>query len=309
MSRAEKPTITETTRRDIADFFAIERISWSGRMEEPAFLGRLWDLSSLPTRDSRFRNAGWDIWQHRVNNYDWDDDWIFTDDRFDLMYGPDDVYVRFLCETLHPAVRSDEDEARALARALNERLAKDDWELVEVRHISGRPIFEGRRREGFQQPSDVLDASAYPRLSDPQVLRDHLRRIDRDLNSDPAGAIGASKELLETVLKLILDDFGTPYKPRDDIMELYKLVQRQLALNADAVPGSSRGSEAAVKTLRALVNTVNSLTELRNAVGSGHGRSQSSPALTRHARLAFNATVTVTEFLLDTWHVRLSDAN
>jgi hypothetical protein len=278
-------------------------------MEEPTFLERLWDLSALPTYDSRFRDAAGDIWQHRVRNYDWDDDWIFSDDRFDLMRGPDEMYVRFLSETLHPAVRPDQAEVLKLARALNERLANDDWELVEVQHISGRPIFEGRRREGFRQPSDALDAPAYPRLLDPQVLRDHLRRIDRDLNSDPAGAIGTSKELLETVFKLVLDDYGVPYRPRDDIMELYKLVQRQLSLNTDAVPSSRRGSEAAVKTLRALVSTVNSLTELRNAIGSGHGRSQPSPALTRHARLAFNATVAVTEFLLDTWYVRLRDSD
>ena len=38
-----------------------------------------------------------------------------------------------------------------------------------------------------------------------------------------------------------------------------------------------------------------------------HGRNARSLALTRHARLAFNASVTVVEFLLDTWHVRRQD--
>lgn len=40
-------------------------------------------------------------------------------------------------------------------------------------------------------------------------------------------------------------------------------------------------------------------------LGIGHGQSTRSVALTRHARLALNATVTITEFVLDTWQVRV----
>lgn len=49
---------------------------------------------------------------------------------------------------------------------------------------------------------------------------------------------------------------------------------------------------------------IQSLAELRNQIGLGHGPARRSPALTRHARLAFNAGVAVVEFLLDIWHVR-----
>ncbi|MFK0224003.1 abortive infection family protein [Streptomyces vinaceus] len=47
------------------------------------------------------------------------------------------------------------------------------------------------------------------------------------------------------------------------------------------------------------------MAELRNQLGLGHGRTTPSPALTRHARLALNSTVTVTEFVLDTWQDRI----
>jgi hypothetical protein len=43
---------------------------WPGRLEEPEFLMRLWDLESMPSTDGRFSNAAEDIWQHRVDNYD-----------------------------------------------------------------------------------------------------------------------------------------------------------------------------------------------------------------------------------------------
>jgi hypothetical protein len=152
-----------------------------------------------------------------------------------------------------------------------------------------------------------LELERYERLGDPQVLREHLRRIDRDLKNDPPGAIGSSKELVESVCKTILDDYQEPYGRGDDLPDLYKKVQRVLNLNTEAVPDDRRGSKAAVKALRALVTTIQSLAELRNAIGSGHGQTRNSPALTRHARLAFNSAVAVTEFLLDTWHVRKRD--
>jgi hypothetical protein len=81
-------------------------------------------------------------------------------------------------------------------------------------------------------------------------------------------------------------------------------VATQLKLNAEAVPESAKGSEASQKALRALVTAVQSLAELRNQLGIGHGRTSRNPALRRHGQLAFNATRTVAEFLLQTWHVR-----
>jgi hypothetical protein len=101
-----------------------------------------------------------------------------------------------------------------------------------------------------------------------------------------------------------VDDYEQPYKRGDDLMELYKKVQAALGLNADAVKDSKRGSEASVKALRALVTTIQALAELRNAIGLGHGHPDRPPALTRHGRLAFNSAVAISEFLLDTWHVR-----
>jgi hypothetical protein len=305
VSKSGENSISEVTRRDILDFLAAEGISWSGRLDEVGFLGRLWNLTEMPSTDGRFSDAAGDIWQHRINNsYDWPDDWVFGDPRFNLFRGPDDVFRRFLEETLHPVVRPEADEVRRLAIYFNECLARDDWELIEVRQLSGKPVFEGRRREAYRVAEEALEVDKYERLTDPQALREHLRRIDRDLKSDPPGAIGSAKELVETVCKNILDDYDVGYREGADMMELYKGVQTALALSVESVKDSKKGSEAAVRTLRALITTIQSLAELRNAVGGGHGRVRPSPALTRHARLAFNSSVAVCEFLLDTWHER-----
>ena len=111
----------------------------------------------MPSTDRRFSNAAGDIRQHRINNYDWSDDWVFYDLRFNLLHEPDDDFLRFLCETIHPVVRSDTDEAQSLADVYNRELAVDGWELVEVKQISGRPVFAPRKRgsrvEVFQEPT------------------------------------------------------------------------------------------------------------------------------------------------------------
>jgi hypothetical protein len=298
-------TVTPVTRRDITDYIAGNGVAWWGRLDEVAFLARVFpDIEERPSTDYRFKTASGDIRQHRENNSDWEDDWIFDDERFGLRSGPDELFVFFLSQMLHPLVRSDGEETRHLLADLNELLEADDWELIEAGQLSGRPIYEGRRREAIKAPIEAIDVDAYENLFDPQVLREHLRRIDAGLKSDPAAAIGSSKELLESILKAILEDSEVDFKPGEDLMGLYKKVQECMGLNAEAVPGDAKGSDAAVKALRALVTTVQSLAELRNALGTGHGPSRQSAALTRHARLAFNSSLAVTTFLLDTWHER-----
>lgn len=76
--------ITEITRSKIFDSILIENINWHGSLEEPEFLSRVFDLRNLPSYDSRFKNMEGDIWQHRINNYDWEDNWLFSDDRLNL---------------------------------------------------------------------------------------------------------------------------------------------------------------------------------------------------------------------------------
>jgi len=193
-------TVTALTRRDIFDYLTMGTIAWHGRLDETAFLERIWDLGSLPSTDGRFQNAAGDIWQHRVNNpYDWEDDWVFTDNRFDLMHGEDKVFLRFLCEMLHPVVRSDAEEVKELVTVFNEKLGADGLVLVATDYMSGRPVFEARPKGGAKHPTSALRIQEYQRLRDPQVFEEHLRRIEAGLMTDPAAAIASSKEMVESV--------------------------------------------------------------------------------------------------------------
>jgi len=81
-----------------------------GRLGETEFLSRVWDLDSMPSTDARFSNATGDIWQHTVNNEDWEPGWVFSDARFNLMRGDDETFLRFLSLT------AKESEAKAVSR-------------------------------------------------------------------------------------------------------------------------------------------------------------------------------------------------
>lgn len=149
--------ISEVTRRAIVDYLSASGINWSGRLQDDDFLARLYDLASLPSTDHRLRNAAGDIHQHRVNWKDWQDDWVFTDSRFNLLHGTDEEFLRFLCETVHPVVRPEVEEAQQLVSTYNKELAADGWSLIETKQISGKPVFVpqkiGQRAQVFKQPT------------------------------------------------------------------------------------------------------------------------------------------------------------
>lgn len=150
-------SISEVTRRSIIDHLTISGISWSGRLQEDEFLGRLYDLSSIPSTDHRVRDAAGDIRQHRVNWNDWSDDWVFTDPRFNLLYASDERFLRFLCETVHPVVRPDTGEVLSLVDYYNQKLIVDGWRIVEMKCVSGKPVFGYQQGEGraevFEEPT------------------------------------------------------------------------------------------------------------------------------------------------------------
>lgn len=180
-------------------------------------------------------------------------------------------------------------EARAMIRALQR---------------DGVPLDDDAKLTLGQSPP-ALALDRFGRLDEPRALVQHMERIEAGIAKDPAAAIGSAKELVESACKFVLADYGVEYdERRTDLVELYKLVASELKLTREAVPQSTKGSRASHKVLQNLTTVVQSLAELRNELGLGHGRTTPSPALSRHARLAANAARTVVEFLLETWHVR-----
>lgn len=291
--------ISEATRRDIIDSMLLGEVSWAGRLDEPEFLSRIFDLKSLPSNDHRFDNAYRDIWQHRVNNaHDWDDDWVFHDSRFDLLWGDDTQLLAFLCETLHPVVRSDAEETERLRQMYNHLLRRDGYELVERGRMAGRPVFAARLVESVEISSLKSLKEVLPPEGNITHIAREITRMEASLDADPELAIGTAKELVETVCRTVLHELGANAATDLDLSQLVKLTVKELRL----APTSMADDDPVAGTLRRLLGSLGSITQsvadLRNRFGTGHGKQAGAQTLdTIHARLAVGAASTLALFL------------
>lgn len=304
--RETSDSISRETRQNIFDGLKLDQIRWSGRLEEVEFLQRMFDLESLPSHDSRYKDAARDIWQHRVNNPDdWPDDWIYDDKRFNLLRGPTDVFLRFLCEMVHPVVRPDRDEALKLVQHFNDQLRVEGWLLVEQEKIAGRPRFVpervqhagGRSVSRARSVADALNAG---------WMQKEIERLENAIERDPALAIGTAKELVETCCKSILAKRCVEVSRSADLPALTKLLAKELQLVPEGIPDEAKGSETIRLILRNLSSLTQYLAELRGLYGTGHGRDGKHRGLEpRHARLAVGTAVAFIDFVTDTYHRRV----
>lgn len=296
-----KNSISESTRRNIFDALTVQSVRWSGRLEEADFLARLYDVNALPSADNRFRTAEQDIRKHREYNSDWRDDWVFTDPRFDLLRGPDEVLLRFLCEMVNPVVRPDDSETQQIVALVNKYLASDGWEIAPFSDLSGRPLYAPRRLidgAGF----GVKLAKHVAAALDAAYVHRQIFRMEQAIVDDPELAIGTAKEFVETVCKTILAECQVMQEPADDLPQLVKRTLKLLRLTRDDVPDSAKAADTIRVTLSNLAALTKGVAELRNMHGSGHGKHADAAQLSsRHARLAVGAATTLGVFLYETY--------
>ena len=301
-------SISSMIRQNIFDGIRLEGIFWAGKLDDVDFLSRIFDLKSLPSYDSRYSNAAGDIYQHRHNNYDWEDDWVFGDARFNLLHCEDEVLLKFLSETIHPVVRPDAEEASRLAAHYNEQLRPTGWELVQAQLIAGRAVYKAQRTVG-QNARHVQRASKVADALDASWMRSEISRMERAIENDPALAIGTAKDLVESCCKSILERRSIEYSSKADLPTLTKLVAKELQLVPDGISQQAKGADVIRLILQNLGSLTHYLAELRGLYGSGHGRTGSYRGLqARHARLAVGAAVAFIEFVTDTYHDRFDKA-
>jgi hypothetical protein len=302
--RSDDAGLPRQIRVNILDGLRLEDVAWHGKLDDVEFLSRLYDLQQLPSTDSRFKDAAGDIWQHRHNNDDWERDWVLTDSRFNLIDGPTDRFLRFLCEIVHPVVRPDRDEALKLVVHFNDQLRQAGWELYEEERIAGRPRF------AYRQLSDnasraVLRAKTVADALDAGWMAKEIERLENAIDRDPALAIGTAKELIETCCKTILTKRGVAIAKTEDLGDLTKKVAKELQLVPEGITDETKGAENIRLILRNLTQLTNNLAQLRGLYGTGHGRDGQHRGLQpRHSRLAVASAVAFIDFISETYRHR-----
>ena len=290
-------------RQNIIDAIRLEKINWSGSLDHFDFLQRIYSLELFPSYDPRFQDAAGDIFQHTVNNDDWDEYWVFTDPRFSLSKAKTPDLLRFLCEMVHPVVRPDSNEASHIVQLFNEQLRQEGWHLVQAERIAGRPRYIARRTNSAEDLSisrarhvaDVLDAS---------WMQSEIERLEASVEKDPALAVGTAKDIIETCCKTILVKQGCD-PGKADLPKLTKMLAKELRLLPDDIDEGAKGAAEIRKVLGNLSAITQNLAELRNLYGSGHGRDGTHRGLQpRHARLAVGCAVAFIDFVTSTYKHR-----
>ncbi|MFP1813342.1 abortive infection family protein [Lonsdalea quercina] len=163
------------------------------------------------------------------------------------------------------------------------------------------PLFNQLELFSFT-PSDLPITDGLKSYDERGVNEAWTKALDRR-NSDPEGAITASRTLVETVCKHILDDLNVIYDRNLDMSELYKLTSKELNLAPD-----QHGEQIFKQILKGCSSVVNGLGTLRNKFGDAHGigKKPVKPA-DRHALLAVNLAGSMAVFIIQTWQSRSKD--
>ena len=297
-------SISEITRRNIFDLLRVEKIKWNGRLNEVDFLSRIFNLSAMGSFDHRFSDAAGDIYQHRINNWDWDEDWVYADPRFDLLHCEDEAFLKFLCETIHPIVRPNEEDVTELLKMFNDNLAVDGWQLAEVMRISNKPVYAARPLIQGNIPR-INSAKEIASKLDSVYVSQQITRMESAIADDPELAIGTAKEFVETICKTILRECGETLGKDDSLVDLVKQVRSKINLLPENVSKEGKGADTIKRLLSNLGTVAQGLAELRNLHGSGHGKDIATESLqSRHARLAVGAATTLGVFLFETYEER-----
>lgn len=293
---AEDMKVSDTTRQLLLDDLELKGVDWPGALDELTFLKRLYPLDQMPSTDDRCRNMEGDVHQHRINWKDWDGPaWVYRDARLELRSGPSTVLLRFLSEMLHPLVRRNPAEVKELLSLFNTHLRHDGIEFAQTGSVDGRPLY-GPRKLGAA--SAILTERRTTLESLGGQVRQQLERArSAEAGADPALAIGTAKEIVETVCKTVLHEFGRTWPADVKVSALMRQV-------GEVVEFAPAHWKAAGQSIEALLNNLWNipvrLGELRNLAGTDHGRpAGAQDLLPLHARLALDAAATFASFVVE----------
>lgn len=163
-------------------------------------------------------------------------------------------------------------------------------------------------REGHSASSVNQAASYLKERFTSEYLDQQIDLLSRMRTENPTEAIGKAKELIESCCKTILEEQGVEIETSWDISRLISETEKLLRISARDVDDSTRSGKIVKKLFGSLHGVAISVAEFRNAYGSGHGKSASfQPVPIRHAKLAVGSSLTLCEYLWETYEWRIAN--
>lgn len=121
-------------------------------------------------------------------------------------------------------------------------------------------------------------------------------------STNPTEAIGKAKELIESCCETILERNGITPNKDWKLNQLVDETMKLLEITPKHIPDTVKEATAIKAILGSLRGIATNIAIIRNAYGSGHGKSASYKGLQeRHAKLAIGSSVTLVNFLWDSF--------
>lgn len=171
------------------------------------------------------------------------------------------------------------------------------WKIfIKMLSRDGFELKNGKLQSGKTNYIPVAIDEIVDQFDIHHVKKDWERALGQ-LNSDPEDAITATRAMIESTLKWILDELEEPYSPGENLNSLYKKASKQLNLSPD-----QHDEEIFKQILGSINGIIIGLGSLRNAYGDSHGKGRKyrKPS-ERHAKLAINLSGTMCMYLFETY--------
>lgn len=170
-----------------------------------------------------------------------------------------------------------------------------DADAVRVAQRTFRRLGWNLDDDGYISPLGVGDLETGGRIALDEQL-DRLRRA----TDDPALLIGTAKDLLEAVAKFVLEELDVPVNPKADFPELWFHARDRLGIHPKQVAQGAPGEKVIQKVLQSAWNIAESVNDLRNLQGTGHGRTLPTGVTAEMALLVVREACGMAEFVLMT---------
>ena len=121
-------------------------------------------------------------------------------------------------------------------------------------------------------------------------------------STNPTESIGKAKELIESCCETILEKKGVVANKDWKLNPLVDKAMELLEITPKHIPETAKEAASIKAILGSLKGIATHIAIIRNAYGSGHGKSASYKGLQeRHAKLAIGSSITLVNFLWDSF--------
>lgn len=121
-------------------------------------------------------------------------------------------------------------------------------------------------------------------------------------STNPTESIGKAKELIESCCETILESKGVKVDSDWKLNNLVDETMKLLEITPNHIPDTTKEAKSIKAILGSLKGIASNIAIIRNAYGSGHGKSASYVGLQeRHAKLAIGSSITLVNFLWDSF--------